>query len=308
MNVTSRSRSHSSSRRLRRLAVPVLAAPLLGLAACGGDGDGAGGAPSDATSELAAVDPILAGALGGRSLQEAYTAVEEHVQRCMTGLGWEYTVVALDPALFSGELVGPDEAFVATYGYGLSTIDPEDPAALAAVPGGMDPNQEYRRSLPESEGAQYDEDLYGTVETPVEDTGGGAELGGCYGAAVAAELGEGGLRGLDASYRKVEEVVQADPRLVEAEAAWAACMADAGYDFSRPQDAMASIADRLTALGPAAAEAERAALRADELATAKADRACAAAHTDEVLRRVRADAMAAVAGAEGAPGSAEGSS
>lgn len=296
---------HSIVRILRRPprsrgALPLLAvAPLLALAACGGGADDQAGASSEASSELAETDPILAKALGGRSLDQAYTAVEERVQQCMTGLGWEYTVVALDPALLSGDLVGLDEDFVATYGYGISTIDPDDPAALSALPGGDDPNQRYRLSLPDGEGDRYDEDLFGSsafdAVDAVDDTS-APELGGCYGDAVSAELGEAGLSGLESSYAKVEEVAQADPRLAEAEQAWAACMADAGYDFSRPQDAMTSVAERAAQLGADVPEAERAALRAEELATAKADRACAAAHLDEVLKQVRADAMATVAG------------
>ena len=83
--------------RFPRVAAALCATSLLA-AACGGAETEAS---SSSTTET---DPLLAGALNGRTLDEVMLEMEAKVQECMTALGWEYTVVA--PGSEGADLIG----------------------------------------------------------------------------------------------------------------------------------------------------------------------------------------------------------
>lgn len=113
----------------------------------------------------------------------------------------------------------------------------------------VDPNQEMLDAMSESEQIAWSEALYGTEEEQMEDTvtevdpetgeeyqvsyGYGA---GCSGEAYEAEYGDQQASQelwtelqpeMDAMYERV----QADPRIVELDQEWSACMAERGYEY-----------------------------------------------------------------------------
>jgi hypothetical protein len=244
------------------------------------------GEASDTTSIGTDADPILQQAIGDRTLDEVLFDIEEKVQACMTALGWEYTAVA--PSAAAGGLAGTDDPdeFARTYGYGISG------AGASGQSSQSDPNQTYQAALSPADSAQYFEDLYGQAQ----QTGAAGDLGGCYGDATNALFANGELETLEAAYERLDEIVSADPKVIDAYAKWSACMADKGYSFTVPADASNSIQARVSALDASAAEDALAAVQAEELDTAIADRECAKEHVDAVVAEVQADAARNVVG------------
>jgi hypothetical protein len=113
----------------------------------------------------------------------------------------------------------------------------------------VDPNQEMIETMSESESQAWYEALYGTEEEQAEDmvtevdpetgeeyqvsSGYGA---GCQGEAYEAEYGEQQATDdlwmeLNPEMEAMYERVQADPRIVELDEEWSACMAQAGYEY-----------------------------------------------------------------------------
>lgn len=278
----------------------VAALPLLVVACGGGDNAQATGTSSGATSD----DPLLDAALGGRSPAEVELEMQNAVQQCMTGLGWEYTVVTSDASL-GGDLAagagdGADE-FAEQFGYGISIE--LDPALIGAGGGAAaptdDPNIAYAESLPPDQQEAYYKDLFGATfgSSGAGDDNAEAELGGCMGEASRAALGDGSLEQLTEQFERVDELVRADPRVIDAVKAWAACMSAKGYSYAAPEDPMSDFSERLAALGDSPAKADLEALQVEELAAAKADRACVKeAKVDEIGQQAYADAAAKVAG------------
>lgn len=169
--------------------------------------------------------------------------VEELVASCMQEEGFDY--IPQDNSSFIG--FTPDDLdvewgsreFAETYGYGIST-DPwgnEDRNDEAQE--WTDPNQEYLDSMSEGEQQAYYEALYGVQEESEADEEDVVveydwTQGGCQGAAQH-EVYEGGtdsedFADLEEEMNNLWDLVQADSRMVELNASWASCMADAGYD------------------------------------------------------------------------------
>lgn len=259
---------------------------LLGVA-CGGAGEDDS---ADASSETGIEsDPLLAGLLDGKTFEEAEFEVQTKVQECMTALGWEYTAVA--PGSSGGGSItdfgdfDPDE-FAAISGYGISTLQGDGASAtegggvVAATGAGgdTDPNGAYLDSLSPGDRDAYYEDLFGPpVEVDDASSGGvtGIETAGCMGEATTIVYGEGAFDQLNDQFIEVDARVQADPRIIGAFAAWASCMTDAGYSYTSPAEPFDDFFSRLEALGQEPDPAALKALQDDEIATAKADRACA---------------------------------
>jgi hypothetical protein len=257
------------------------------IAACGGAGeDDSTGAASDTAVEN---DPLMAGLLDGKTFEEAELEVQTKVQECMTALGWEYTAVAPGSTGEGGPTLGDDtdlDEFAATSGYGISTSQAD--GAIVVGGGGVaagvsgtssqsDPNSAYVNSLSENDQMAYYDDLFGP---PAEfdmssDAMAPMEPAGCMGEATTAVYGEGAFTQLNDQFMEVDARMQADPRIVEAFAAWSACMADAGYTYSKPTETFDDFFARLSALGEEPDPAALKTLQEEEIATATADRACA---------------------------------
>lgn len=169
--------------------------------------------------------------------------VEELVASCMQDQGFDYIPNDTNSGtVFSGDDLDVEwgtREFAEQYGYGIST----DPWGYDDMPVDdgteyVDPNAEYTAAMSESELTAYQEALWGPPQEYVE----GEEpteydwtTGGCYGAAQHEVYEMGGAEtdeysALEDEISSFWETVQADPRLTELNAAWASCMADAGFD------------------------------------------------------------------------------
>jgi hypothetical protein len=309
-----------------RRAVPAAAAIALALAgaACGGDGG------AEARGRPESLEEALG--LGQEDVQAREAKVQEAVRRCMQEQGFEY--VPMDTSQLNVRIVGRGgiggPADRATRGYGITTGD-DGPVA----PGGNgpdDPNQAIRQALSEADRAAYDRALFGrTADAHVGDNGsaggfvfspgvpvaggpGGGEVGeaaepatpvdpGCFGRAQA-EVGGSSLQRIAPELQELQELIDADPRLVRVNAEWSRCMADAGYSFDTPDEIVRHLFRRLqeaTGGGPpgspvirtpgAGLTPELAELQREERAIAAADDACAEqTGRTELAERVRAEA------------------
>lgn len=257
--------------RAARLAVPAAAAALLLLAGCAG-ADGGGGR----SYEDSPLSQYMSAAWGGddRSPEEMQSEfddqnrqIEEFVADCMAEEGFDYV-----PVLDNGSVVyssdddenawDPDSRdWVAQYGYGFVNYPGRDDQPVDTGEEWTDPNQEYVESLSESEQTAYFEALHGPTlseeEYAEQEESGEFEYdwttAGCYGAASNEIYGEDPSSAdehqplLDAMSALYEEA-QAHPDMVELDAAWSSCMADAGHSgFSTQQDAQNSIMDEQNA-------------------------------------------------------------
>jgi hypothetical protein len=331
---TRRTSNHPTTRR----CLAVLGCLLLAVAACGDDdasspqgasgdesagpgndsgGGGAGGENGDDGSDDAETLSDLLG-IGGtpeelaERVRQEDRARQELVRDCMTDQGFEYVV-----HVAAGQVVSPtglptdlsDEDFRRQYGYGIATGF----EAIFSGRGGPppdepeDPNIAIVAAMSESERGAYEQALHGSATTD-------GEVGGCEGEAEAATDRTALLmEQLGDDIQDLWARVGADARVVDAERAWADCMADAGYDYADEQAIRDDILRRLNPINDAAAgqdieegrmtyregmeltddqQAELADLRGYELAVANADQDCRV-DLDEVRRDVQDEYEAA---------------
>lgn len=284
-------------RRVGRLRTGVLAG-LLGLAGllagCTGDPEPAPPGP-DARSPL---DEFLglerprnqAGPpqLTEPERQQQY-AVEELVAECMAGHGFRYQPVPPEQRLagtFAEAYALEPAEFARRYGYGVTTL-----REAAGAPPPADPNQEIRDRLDPDRLRAYERAMWGAGSDP-----------GCQQRAATEVYGD--QTGRDAGFARFQELldqigelyrtIEADPRLAQAAADWAGCMAAAGYPgFAAPADARQSVFDRLGRVQgpgqPSPDPAELAGIGDYERALAPVDLACRQEHLDGPRWQVTAE-------------------
>ena len=304
------------------------------------------GACGDTPSEAAAPTSIQ-DALGmdENAMQEREAKVQEEVRKCMAAEGFEY--VPMDPSRMNVRMVGPgtedDAEFRRTKGYGITTIFGEG-MATAEQDGSAndDPNREIREALSDEDKEAYDKALFGRTATADGEGGtfsvqvgpggvvtsdGEGEFGpseaGCFGKAQeAVGTDDDRIQRVGPKLQELQERIASDPRLVKANADWAECMADAGYDFESPDKIPEYLFGKMSDLqealgggdddgggdnsrgpvvvgGPGGAidieaianSPELAALQREELALAKADDGCASSTgRKDTAKKVRAEA------------------
>lgn len=264
-------RQHAFRAALPAAVVSGLLASALG--ACGG------GSPTSA-SGIDKPASLLEKAFGSESERtEKEQRVAALVATCMQEKGWDYVAVPGGGAFAqSVDTFGTDPEFVKNFGYGISTSIGPDGRPSGVGIGGIratdapkDPNASYVESLSESERAAYYTDLMGAPPpsadsanggivsaTPVfssADSPAGAIAGGpsgCEGEARRTVYGATGAPHIDQEaldlLEELRQRVDADPRIVKARAAWAACMADAGYNYSNQQDILSDLSGQLNTL------------------------------------------------------------
>jgi hypothetical protein len=229
------------------------------VAACGGGGGGA--EPTTTDDDQSTGEETLADFFGWAdedpeaaeaNYQEQEARIQESIRVCMAEAGFEYQPM-LPP---EGSYGFVDEEFdegewVRTQGFGITTWYGNEEAVTEPERGEewVDPNQEMIEAMSESESQAWYEALYGTEEEQAEDmvtevdpetgeeyqvsSGYGA---GCQGEAYEAEYGEQQATDdlwmeLNPEMEAMYERVQADPRIVELDEEWSACMAQAGYEY-----------------------------------------------------------------------------
>lgn len=177
------------------------------------------------------------------------------VANCMRSGGFEYSPRPITEASVFGVPIGGDltEAeYAASYGFGISTVfddmfeqtQPEDNEPL-----GDDPNAATLGALTESEREAWFEALRGPGLLVDPETGelidpltgkalddGPPVDGGCTGQARSQAQGHSEQWvDIENGLAKVEEEVDADPRMVNAFADWSECMASQGAPFANLQ-------------------------------------------------------------------------
>jgi hypothetical protein len=223
----------------------------------------------DSTESAAADNGPLAAILGGNDSpaesRRKELAVQESMAQCMKDAGWEYKPVDFSaqfnvPGGDEQQQLSPKE-FGEKYFYGtvyyyelyeLPTLGTDENGVPATVPGEsfVDPNQDYVNSLSSDEQTKYFADLYGEPqEASVIESGDGVvqeaapvpiEEQGCSGKAQQEVFGDQPFNNPDFGKRfeELQQQLQNDPRVNDAEIAWSDCMYEINpdYDFGASQD------------------------------------------------------------------------
>jgi hypothetical protein len=181
--------------------------------------------PLDAYAFTAAEDQVLA------------RAAEARVRRCAESFGLDTS--AADPLPF-GTAAQSQAAAVTRHDRRYSVVDAEVAARYGYHP---PTTNDVRREFYESHTAAELEILVGVTADGSPSARSGVPEGGCLGEAARAPAGVDGT-GLRAGEELVSDVqagawhaAMADPRVVEAFAAWSSCMAAAGFRYAAPMEA-----------------------------------------------------------------------
>lgn len=234
---------------------------VLGLSAC------AGGEEQEAASQPGLEEafglPVFDEEGSNEEFEDEQRRVEEFIAECMAGKGFEYEPYV--PDFGDVEFREEDQLEYARrngFGVTLAYGNPEYDGYEDGASEDEDPNSDYVSGLSESEMTAYYEALDGTPEemAEYETTETDPETGETY---TVVEGAGAGCRGdaqrevtgdRDAAYtamgplwEEIAERVEADPRTAELEAEWSSCMADAGFDFAKPDDVYTYAYEELTA-------------------------------------------------------------
>ncbi|SEF08219.1 hypothetical protein [Jiangella alba] len=258
-----------TARVLVRTAV-LLALPVAGCAAAPADvavqSSGgvavAGSLPAAGSAPAAGPSltlPLDAYALTTEEGRELGSAAEARVRECASALGLDDA--AVEPLPFGSAADGPDR-----HDRRYAVADPEIAAEHGYHP---PPTTDVRRAFYEAHTDAELEVLVGVTADGAATTRDDVPEGGCLGAAAqaASVASESSLRAgqdlVSAVQADAWHAALADPRVLDAFAAWSACMAGAGYHYAAPMDANDDPRWWTSeSAGP------------DELATAAADVAC----------------------------------
>jgi len=193
------------------------------------------------------------------AFQIRQTRIQEAMRQCMAEQGFEYRPVG--PPESSVEIIdeGDREQWIRARGLGITTWYGKEgergptPALSGSASGGIivdewiDPNQEMVEAMSEAERQAWEDALYGTREEQAEametmtdaetgeTIGHGAGFGaGCEGLVYEAEYGDQSQvqalwNELQPAMDDMNQRIEADPRIVEANKEWSSCMAMVGY-------------------------------------------------------------------------------
>lgn len=265
----------------------VLAAVVL--ASCGRSGSsgpaGEGDAGAGATRQYGPAEFGLTDADLNARIEEAETLVAG----CVTEAGFEYVPVDAATVRQAMDADGSrpgvsDEEFVAQFGFGITTVSGDPVAEL----GRGEQNTAIRASLAPSQQVAYDRALLGgtggtSLARALEDEDFSATAG-CTSVAVEDLFAPEELGGTYVNPGDAQ--LEQDGRMVDAIAAWSACLRDAGFDYEHPDDVTDELAERYAAVvgevAPEALTGEAAAalaeLQDDERAVAVVASTCEEEH------------------------------
>jgi hypothetical protein len=240
---------------MRRWVI-LLALMSLAIAACGGGGT----AEPEATDETSAGEESLSDFFGYGTddpeaaeveYREQEARIQEAIRTCMAGVGFEYQPMIPPEGSFGFYDETDEEERVRTQGFGITTWYGNEESTVTTMVGEewVDPNQEMLDAMSDTEREAWYAALYGTEEEQMEgsytevDPETGEEYtvsdgygAGCQGEAYEAEYGDQDQsqdlwEELSPAMEAMYEQVQADPRIIELDQEWSACMAAAGYEF-----------------------------------------------------------------------------
>ncbi|MCU1484410.1 MAG: hypothetical protein JWN67_1156 [Actinomycetia bacterium] len=274
------------------------------LAGCGSDpSTNAGSSSGKSFEEALGIDQA--------SMQAREAKVQEAVRTCMKAEGFDYIPLDASQSNMRVKFEGGDSDDSVkdrkTKGYGITTGFMMKPRSASSQ--NDDPNQAIRDALSEADRLAYDTALMGPEAAKAREAGaaggggvriqrragstaeaGGTGPSGCMDKAQTET--PGGPEALGDDLQEMQDRAEADPRVVEINRNWAACMADAGYtDFEQPGDARDYVRGKLDALmgaepqgdgvtkfvigGDDIDQAKLADLRQEEITIAVADGKCA---------------------------------
>ena len=180
--------------------------------------------------------------------------IQEAVARCMAAEGFEYIPYIPGDDLFFG--FGDPAEFASTYGYGVSTFVTMEDAFFGSPDD--DPNTPILDAMSAAEQEEYFALLYGEspdfdfenmTDEEIDAAFAGFVPTGCFADAQEAiygsldfyvEFGEA----LDDLFSRVE----ADPRIIAAEADWSTCMSGKGYTFASQNEIYEYLQTRVDAV------------------------------------------------------------
>jgi hypothetical protein len=179
--------------------------------------------------------------------------IEELVAACMNEEGFEY--IPVDQTQYSSDFDWEErqtKEWIAANGYGVNLTEEQQEEQNSQYEDFEDPNSEYVESLSESEMTAYYEALWGPQPTEEELNEDGSyeynwETSGCYGVSQHEVTGDqpydqDEFKPLFDAMNTLYQDQSKDPRMKELDAAWASCMADAGFgEFKIKADAANSI-------------------------------------------------------------------
>lgn len=296
------------SRPLRWGTLPIAVVLGISLVACSGTGSDTAAALEESPITQLFKDVKALGNMSqeeeARARQERDRKIEELISQCMAEQGFDYKPLTPAPAPSA-----PDAAastlgeldYAKQYGYGLTTwTETED-----AQPAQVDPNEATYEGMSEAERAAWDRALWGEGDTASgqaqagADSGEGADLdgftmAGASGCSATAqqqvEQSDGTSAATDAVFQdpqnaelmtrlaKVYADLDSDPAMISLNQKWAECMAEAGYSYRKPQEALEAIFNARSGGTAEAADSEQDgdldALRKREIDTATADYTC----------------------------------
>lgn len=255
------SRSRDVRSRVGILCVGV--ALVAGVSGCGaGSDETASTDPSNPASGPLA--QLLGYDMSAADARAQQLEVEQFVVQCMKADGWTYEAVDysagsdnLYQAEYEQQMADP-VAYGEKYGYGV-VRNYELGLEQEQAGGGTfdDPNAEYVNTLSTDEMESYQVSLYGdqmSGEAEPNEDGSlpmpALEDQGCYGKAQLEVYGDSPFTNPDLSARLDElgQDFEDDPAFDDANAAWAACMAeiDSSYEWESPDDVTTELFDRLS--------------------------------------------------------------
>ncbi len=277
-------------------SVIAVSAALILVSACGGS--------SSAKDSSAGGSAKIGNEEFGLSLQELTTrveATEKAIGECMTAAGFEYLpadFASIKQAMDSDKTAPglSDEAYVAQYGYGITTQFDKPLVTFGAGP----KNTSILEALAPADQDAYRRELWGEAldwthvrALEEEDF---SETDGCTKEAADKNYSPTELSG---SYvNPGDQLVEQDARLIKAIKAWSECVKEGGFTYDHPDQITDDLTDKLEAItqgqdpstvdSPALTE-----LQGEELAVAKVASECEAEHIEEVQATVEAEVYGA---------------
>ena len=195
--------------------------------------------------------------LSKEGLVTSVEAVESLIAKCMSDAGFEYIAVDYNTVrrgmTADKSLPGvSDRAYLAQYGYGISTLYTGLPPQLSdvAIPAQIglgEQNVRIFNNLSPADQVAYNHTLFGeyadatfAVALETEDF---SRTGGCTRSAIEQVFGSEVLS--LTYYSPLDALVQQDPRMIAALSEFADCMRAAGFNYSNPNEVEPEIRKRL---------------------------------------------------------------